>query len=120
MSQNELKALTDKFLADNSSSKVKELTTESLKQGTAATRLPEGTNNVLIAVPCHQGLVQWRTVVSLMDLATLFKEQGILFEIRFLAQESLITRARNFFANIVAFDNDPSGRPFSHLLFVDS
>jgi len=114
MSQNELKELAEKFLAASAPSKDKTSKVQPLEQG-----LPEGAN-VLVAVPCHQGLVQWRTVVSLMDLSALFREKKILFKIQFLAQESLITRARNFFANIAAFDTDESGRPWSHLLFVDS
>jgi hypothetical protein len=45
---------------------------------------------------------------------------GMRHTLMLVSNESLITRARNYFANVAAFDTDSSGRPYTHLLFIDA
>jgi len=45
---------------------------------------------------------------------------GITHTFRYLGNESLITRARNWFANLALIGKDENGKPFTHLLFVDA
>ncbi|MCU1241760.1 MAG: hypothetical protein JWO71_2486 [Candidatus Acidoferrum typicum] len=76
--------------------------------------------NILVAVPCFGGLVQSRTMGSLIELDRWFYGNKIEHTISTISNESLVTRVRNRFASIAAFDRDSQGRQFSHLLFVDA
>ena len=75
---------------------------------------------MLIGVPCFGGAVQYRTVSLLIGLTGCLSKAEIPHQIHFIANESLITRARNHLASIAAFSHDSFGRPFSHILFVDA
>ena len=75
--------------------------------------------NILIALPCFGGVTFVSHNRSLRVLTELFKMKGIRHQIIEITSESLIPRARNAFANVVAFDKDPNGDFYSHLLFLD-
>src|SRR5262245_27382845 len=87
--------------------------------GQPSTRLATGPN-ILVGVPCFGGLLHWRTAISLMNLTQVLSRSGIRASTHFVANESLITRARNHLASVAAFSTDTSGRPWSHVLFVDA
>src|SRR6266404_1935512 len=102
----ELKSLADKFFES---------------QGVAtksAVDVPQPSTNLLIAVPCFGGNIQYRTVSLLIGLTGCLSKAEIPHQIHFIASESLITRARNHLASVAAFSHDSFGRLFSHLLFV--
>jgi hypothetical protein len=77
-------------------------------------------DNVLIGVPCFGGQVQYKSANSLIQLDRLLGEHKINRQIRFVANDSLVCRARNEFGNVALFDTDSVGRKFSHLLFLDA
>jgi len=76
--------------------------------------------NLLIALPCYGGSIQHKTVVTLLDLSGYLSREKIAHRILFVANESLIPRARNHFASVAAFTTDSQGKDYSHLLFIDS
>ena len=83
---------------------------------------PTATNvkpNILIALPCYGGNIHCTTVNMLMSLTGLLTTADIPHETHFVV-ESLIPRARNQLASIAAFSTDADGRPYSHLMFLDS
>jgi hypothetical protein len=86
--------------------------------------MPEPTTaikkNLIIGIPCYAGAVDHLTVNTLLSLSRLLDREEIPHTVIFVANESLIPRARNFLASIAAFSNDSSGKPFSHLLFIDA
>jgi len=76
--------------------------------------------NILIAIPAYGGALQSKTAASIIGLDRVFNQKHIGHVISFIHNESLITRARNRFANTAAFDTDSEGRKFTHLLFIDA
>jgi hypothetical protein len=76
--------------------------------------------NILVAVPCYGGLVQSRTMCSLIELDRWLYGNEIDHEIQTIQNESLVTRVRNRFANQATFDTDSQGRRFTHLFFADA
>lgn len=76
--------------------------------------------NILVATPCFGGLIQWRCAAALMALDRLLNEQAVLHSFNFIAHESLIPRARNWFANLCLFATDSNGKKYSHLMFIDA
>jgi hypothetical protein len=76
--------------------------------------------NILVAVPCFGGLIQSRTMCSLIELDRLFYANKIEHTISTVTNETLVTKARNRYANIAAFDEDSEHRKFTHVLFVDA
>ena len=66
--------------------------------------------NVMIGTPAYAGMVHMDYVSSLLE----FKQNGILFSLMSIGNESLITRARNTILS--AFHVRPE---FTHLLFLD-
>jgi hypothetical protein len=77
-------------------------------------------NNILIAVPAFGGQVHFKCAESLRLLDRKPMDLGIAHTFRYSAQESLVTRARNWFANLALFGADEEGAAFSHLLFIDA
>jgi hypothetical protein len=59
-------------------------------------------------------------MAAIIELDRLFNNKSIAHNISLIWNESLVTRARNRFANTAAFDTDGVGRKFSHLLLIDS
>ena len=76
--------------------------------------------NILVGVPCFGGNVQHRCVHSLISVLRRLDSAGMKHTLIFVCNESLVTRARNYFANVAAFDFDVAGRPYTHLLFIDA
>ena len=76
--------------------------------------------NVLLGIPAFGGSIDHSTVNMLMILSRLLDREKIPHTVLFVANESLIPRARNYLASAAAFSNDHAGKPFSHLLFIDA
>jgi hypothetical protein len=76
--------------------------------------------NILISIPAYGGVVQADCMLSILHLNQLLSIRDIDHWISVITNESLVTRVRNEFANTAAFDSDPQGQPFSHLLFIDA
>jgi hypothetical protein len=105
----EARKLAEQFLAE-----------QGAKLEEKAADVSQPPTNILIAVPCFGGNVHYRTVNLLMGLTGCLSKAGIPHQTRFTANESLITRARNYLSSVATFSHDSSGRPFSHILFVDA
>jgi hypothetical protein len=75
--------------------------------------------NILVALPCYGGLTYVSSNRSIRIMIEIFRQYGIRHQIIELTSESLIPRGRNAFANVVAFDKDPNGEHYTHLLFLD-
>jgi len=75
--------------------------------------------NILIAIPCYGGMVQAECIMSLIQLNQLLNVKRIAHTIVPFA-DSLVTRVRNYFANMAAFDTDARRNRFSHLLQIDA
>jgi len=76
--------------------------------------------NLLIATPAYGGVTHVPYNRALRKLEFKLFKYGIRHYIGETTSESLIPRARNGFANTVAFDKDAEGREFTHLLFIDA
>ena len=76
--------------------------------------------NVLVAVPCFGGMIHFKTAEALRLLDRELTKLGITHTFRYLGGESLVTRARNWFANLALFGTDENGAQFSDLLFIDA
>jgi hypothetical protein len=77
-------------------------------------------DNILIGVPAFGVQIHFKCAESLRMLDRKLIDLGIAHTIRYIANESLVTRARNWFANLVLFGAAEEGAMFSHLLFVDT
>jgi len=75
--------------------------------------------NILIAIPCYGGVVQAECMMSLIQLHQLLTLKRIEHTIS-AHSDSLVTRVRNHFANMAAFDTDAKRNRFSHLLQIDA
>jgi hypothetical protein len=71
--------------------------------------------SILICIPCFGGKLEAEFCQSLLLLVNCFKDNNIPHQIEFLANESLISRARNTFVNMFY-----SNTQFTHLLFLDA
>ena len=112
----ELQALADMFLASKGVAKVEDAKEAKLPEPAAAsTEL-----NLLIGVPCFGGLVNHLTTSMLINICRHLDRKEIPHTLIFIANESLISRARNFYASVAAFGEDSSGKKYSHLLQIDS
>jgi FkbM family methyltransferase len=74
--------------------------------------------NLLIACPAYGGLTYVSHNSSIISLIQQLNHLQVKHELRYLPNESLIPRARNYYANRL-LDGDPNGQPFTHLLFLD-
>jgi hypothetical protein len=72
--------------------------------------------NLLIGIPAYGGCIDHRTVSMLLSLSRILDREGIPHTEIFVANESLIPRARNFLGSAAAFSREN----FSHLVFVDA
>jgi len=106
LAADELKSLTDKFLASKGVAK-----SEDAKE---ANEKP----NLLIGLPCYGGQMHVTCVNMLLSLTRLLTDAAIPHEFHFVC-DSLISRARNQIASS-ALGLDSKGRKFDWLLFVDS
>jgi hypothetical protein len=75
--------------------------------------------NILIAQPAFGGLTTCANNSSIVGLILALTSKNIPHTGLQISNESLIPRARNFFANMACFDKDAQGREFSHLFFSD-
>jgi hypothetical protein len=69
---------------------------------------------LFLAVPMYGGINHGMFARSCMDLAAMCAQHGIVMQVYFLFNESLITRARNYCAD--EFVRSPS----THMMFIDS
>jgi hypothetical protein len=76
--------------------------------------------NICIGIPAYSNQVHSRCTQTLIWMDRVLNKAGISHYFRFLGNESLIPRARAFFANMAAFDTDETGQRYSHLLFMDA
>lgn len=100
-------------------SKIERAQAELESLGQPSTRPATGPR-ILVATPTHTGGIEYKTAISLMNLAERLRSAGIPHEFQFIGGSSIITLVRNYFANRVAFDTDRYGQPFDALLFIDS
>lgn len=70
---------------------------------------------LFIATPMYGGVGHIGYIASLIKLTELLRNNGILFKLRMLPSESLITRGRNKLCHMFLQDNDAT-----HLLFIDA
>ncbi len=82
--------------------------------------MEKSTDNILIAVPCFGGSLQYLCADTLIKVDRVLTEKGIAHTILFIGNDSLVPRVRSRFANIALFDTDAEGRKFTQLLFVDA
>ena len=71
--------------------------------------------NVMIATPCYGGQVSESFMRGILDISQVLQAKGIPFFVFTIANESLITRARN--AVVAHFLGD---KKFTHLMFIDA
>ena len=71
--------------------------------------------NVLICTPCFANSLNMGYFHSILQLKDIFTQYGIRHEIATIGNESLITRARNYFVSLIL-----SKPEFTHLMFIDS
>jgi hypothetical protein len=71
--------------------------------------------NVLLATPCYGGQMLRGYTQSILNLQRLCDSNGIKLDILTIGNESLITRARNFYVSLMLAKQE-----YTHLLFVDS
>lgn len=71
--------------------------------------------NVLIGTPCYGGMVHHLYMQSVLQMLAYASSRNIMFSLGLLANDSLITRARN--ALFAKFLDTPA---FTHLFFIDS
>jgi hypothetical protein len=81
---------------------------------------PSVETNILTAVPAFGGLIHWRCFGTLLEVDRRMNEAGILHSFNVISHESLIPRARNWFANLALLGADANAKPYSDLLFVDA
>lgn len=75
---------------------------------------------VFIAVPCHGGVIGWRTCQALMGIQKCFSEQRIQHTVHFSPNTSLVMKIRNLCANITLYAKDQNGPIFDSLFFLDA
>ena len=71
--------------------------------------------HVLLATPCYGGQMLRGYTQSILNLQRLCDSNGIKLDILTIGNESLITRARNFYVSLVL-----AKKEYTHLFFVDA
>jgi len=71
--------------------------------------------HVLLATPCYGGQMMRGYAQSCLNLQRLCDANGIKLDILTIGNESLITRARNFYVSLML-----AKKEYTHLLFVDA
>lgn len=72
-------------------------------------------NHVFIATPCYGGMVGEPYLKAMTQLSILFKHHDLQFTLATIANESLVTRARNTL--VAMFLENPM---YTHLMFIDA
>lgn len=72
-------------------------------------------NNILIATPCYGSMLHTGYFNSIIQSMKLLQENHVPFDISTIGNESLITRARNYFCSLLL-----ANERYSHILFVDA
>jgi hypothetical protein len=70
---------------------------------------------VLVAIPCYGGIISKDCAESLLRLQQVFIKHRGAMAIHMIGNESLITRARNFYVSLMLANSQ-----FTHLMFIDS
>lgn len=71
--------------------------------------------HILVATPCYNNSLNTNYVNSLLDLKDVCNLVGIKMTVRLLGNESLITRGRNYYVNMML-----THKEYTHLLYIDS
>jgi len=71
--------------------------------------------NLLVATPCYGGQMLRGYTQSILNLQRLCDSNGIKLEILTIGNESLITRARNFYVSLVL-----AKKEYTHMIFIDA
>jgi len=71
--------------------------------------------HLLVATPCYGGQLYNGYFESILRLQKVFAEKGAQLTIKTISNESLITRARNFYCSLILADDT-----YTHLMFIDS
>jgi len=71
--------------------------------------------HILVATPCYGNLLNTNYASSIFDLKDLCYSLGIRLTIRLIGNESLITRGRNYYVNLLL-----TKKEYTHLLFIDA
>ena len=72
-------------------------------------------NHVFIATPCYGGMIGEPYLKAMTQLSILFKHHDLQFTLATIANESLVTRARNTL--VAMFLENPI---YTHLMFIDA
>lgn len=70
--------------------------------------------SLMVAMPCYGGMMSGFTAKSMNDLAIISTKLGINVSMKFIFNESLITRARNYLVDDFFRSN------LTHMMFIDS
>jgi len=71
--------------------------------------------NLLVATPCYGGQMYRGYAQSILNLQRVCDSNGIRVDVLTIGNESLITRARNFYVSLML-----AKKEYTHMLFVDS
>ena len=71
--------------------------------------------HILLATPCYGGQMFRGYMQSVLNLQRLCDSKGIKIDVLTIGNESLITRARNFYVSLML-----AKKEYTHLLFVDA
>jgi hypothetical protein len=107
----ELKILTDKFLADHG--------VVSKSEDVKKANVKGSDLNILVAVPAYLGELKYKMVLSLISLVRKLRDLGIRHSVEVMPHCPIVQIVRDYFANKCAFEVDQDGLSFSHLLFID-
>lgn len=75
---------------------------------------------VMIATPCYGGVVSAYYFKSFVDLIEEFRKRDVSYMYHMVANESLITRARNTIVSDFYRFRDANGNPLDYLMFIDA
>src|SRR6056300_342838 len=70
--------------------------------------------SLMVCMPCYGGMMVAETASRLIDLNTLCSYFGIKLQCKFIMNESLIQRARNYLTHYFEISD------FSHMIFIDA
>ena len=71
--------------------------------------------SLLVATPCYGGQMLRGYTQSILNLQRLCDQNGIKLEILTIGNESLITRARNFYVSLML-----AKKEYTHMIFIDA
>lgn len=71
--------------------------------------------HVLVATPCYGGQMMRGYAQSILNLQRLCDSNGVKLDVLTIGNESLITRARNFYVSLIL-----AKKEYTHLLFIDA